>query len=74
MFGDEVPCHGDVFHFQYQGQGVVNSLIRQAMGATAQRQSLKQEMEKAKQKGQGNRLSTKLTQSRQAGSMAIGLA
>lgn len=74
VFGDEVPCHGDVFHLQHQCQGVVNSLNRQAMGATTQRQTLEQEMEKAKQRGQGNRLSTKLTQARQAESIAIGFA
>lgn len=74
VFGDEVPCHGDVFHLQHQCQGVVNSLNRQGMGATTQRETLEQEMEKAKEKGQGNRLSTKLTQARQAEAIAIGLA
>ncbi|MCG9890533.1 MAG: hypothetical protein MH252_05625 [Thermosynechococcaceae cyanobacterium MS004] len=74
VFGDEVPCHGDVFYLQHQCQGVVNSLERQAMGVTTQRQSLEKEMEKAKQKGQGKRLSTQLTQSRQAESITIGFA
>lgn len=74
VFGDAVPCHGDVFHLQHQCQGVVNSLNRQAMGATSERQTLEQQMVEAKQKGQGNRLSTKLTQARQAESIAIGLA
>jgi len=49
----ETPCHGDVFHLQHQGQSVVNSLVRQAMGATTRRQALEQEMAEAKQKAQG---------------------
>jgi hypothetical protein len=53
----ETPCHGDVFHLQHQGQSVVNSLVRQAMGATTWRQALEQEMAEAKQKAQGNRVS-----------------
>jgi hypothetical protein len=73
VFGDEKPCHGDVFHLQHQCQGVVNSLERQAMGATTRRQELEKEMEVAKHKGQGNRVSKKLTQARQAESIAIVL-
>ena len=52
-FGDEIPCHGDVFHIQHQCQGVANSLTRQAMGATTRRQELEQKMVMAKQKDRG---------------------
>lgn len=69
----EIPCHGDVFHIQHQCQTVVNSLNRQARSATARRQALEQEMVVAKQKAQGNRVSKKLTQARQAESTAIAL-
>ena len=73
-FGEEVPCHGDVFHLQHQCQTVANSLTRQAMGATTQRLDLEQKMVVAKQKGQGNRISKKLTQARQHEAIAISLA
>ena len=73
-FGDEVPCHGDVFHIQHQCQSVANSLTRQAMGATTRRQELEQKMVIAKQKGQGNRLSKKLTLAHQQETIAITLA
>ena len=72
-FGAEVPCHGDVFHIQHQCQSVANSLTRQAMGATTRRQDLEQKMVLAKQKGQGNRFSAKLTQARQHEVSAISL-
>ncbi len=70
----KTPCHGDVFHLQHQGQSVVNRLNRLAMGAATRRQSLEQEMAEAKQKAQGNRVSKKLTQARQAESTAIALS
>jgi hypothetical protein len=53
---------------------VVNSLNRQAMAATTQRQALEMEMAKAKEKAQGHRLSAKLAQARQAEGIAVGLA
>ena len=73
-FGDEIPCHGDVFHIQHQCQGVANSLTRQAMGATTRRQELEQKMVMAKQKGQGHRRSKQLTLARQHEVSAISLA
>ena len=69
----ETPCHGDVFHIQQQFETVANHLSRQAMGATSRRQALEQEMIVAKQKAQGNRVSKKLSQARQAESTAIAL-
>ena len=44
------------------------------MGATTQRLDLEQKMVVAKQKGQGNRISKKLTQARQHEAIAISLA
>ncbi|MEA5462376.1 hypothetical protein [Leptothoe sp. PORK10 BA2] len=73
-FGDEIPCHGDVFHIQHQCQGVANSLTRQAMGATTRRQELEQKMVVAKQKAQGHCLSKKMTLARQHEVSAIALA
>ena len=73
-FGEAVPCHGDVFHIQHQCQSVSNSLARQAMGATTQRQDLEPKMLMAKQKGQGHRLSKKLMLARQHEVSALSLA
>ena len=73
-FGEEVPCHGDVFYMQHQCQSVANSLTRQAMGATTRRQELEQKMVMAKQKGQGHRLSKQLTLARQHEVSASSLA
>ncbi|MGC1218531.1 MAG: hypothetical protein WA883_13740, partial [Phormidesmis sp.] len=73
-FGEAIPCHGDVFHIQHQCQGIANSLTRQAMGATTRRQELEQKMVIAKQKGQGNRISKKLTLAHQQETIAITLA
>ncbi|MBV8884495.1 MAG: hypothetical protein JO235_10940 [Chroococcidiopsidaceae cyanobacterium CP_BM_RX_35] len=70
----ETPCHGDIFHIQHQGKGLVNFLSRQAVAANSQRQKLEQEMQKAKQQGRGNTLSTKLTLARQAEDQALQLA
>ena len=73
-FGEEVPCHGDVFHIQHQCQSVANSLTRQAMGATTRRQELEQKMVMAKQQGKGHRLSKRMTLARQHEARAITLA
>ena len=70
----ETPCHGDIFHIQHQCEGLVNGLSRQAKGATSRRQELEQQMDKAKQKGLGNTLSSKLALARQAEKQAIQLA
>ena len=73
-FGEEIPCHGDVFHLQHQCQTVSNSLTRQDMGTATCSQDLEQKVIVAKQKGQGHRFSTKLTQARQHEMSAITLA
>ena len=61
----DTPCHGDIFHIQHQCQGLVSFLSRRAQAATAQLQRLERKMHKAKQKGRGHTLSTKLTLARQ---------
>ncbi len=60
------PCHGDVFHILYQGEGLENYLQRRAKGATSHRSKLEAKMSQAKKKGQGNRWSKKLTLARLA--------
>ena len=34
----DTPCHGDVFHIQRQCEGLANTLVRLAQGATSRRQ------------------------------------
>jgi hypothetical protein len=74
VFGEESPCHGDVFHLQHQFQTVSNSLTRQAMGATTQRQEMEEKMALAKLKGQGHKFSKKLTRAREQEARALALA
>ena len=70
----DTPCHGDIFHIQHQCKGLANFLSRRAAGATSRRQKLEQEMDKAKQKGRGNTLSTRLTLARLAETQVLHLA
>jgi len=74
VFGEESPCHGDVFHLQHQFQTVSNSLTRQAMGATTQRQEMEEKMALAKLKGQGHKFSKKLARAREQEACALSLA
>ncbi|MEM8831107.1 MAG: hypothetical protein AAGE96_17375 [Cyanobacteria bacterium P01_G01_bin.19] len=60
-WGDK-PCHGDVWHILDQGETLCRGLAKKAQGATTQRQKLEQRMKAAKLKGQGNKVSAKLTQ------------
>ena len=61
---ENIPCHGDVWHIFDQGATLCRNLAKKAQGATTQREKLEQKMEAAKLKGQGNKLSAKLTQAR----------
>lgn len=70
---EKVPCHGDIFHVQYQCQALINTLEHQEINATTRRQVLEKEMTVAKQKGKGNRISQKLTQARKKESEIIAL-
>jgi len=69
----DTPCHGDVFHSHQQCETLANRLARLAQGATTRRQRLEQRMAAAKQKGQGNRLSSALMKARQAEQRALRL-
>ncbi|MGK7874435.1 MAG: hypothetical protein AB4426_14350 [Xenococcaceae cyanobacterium] len=68
------PCHGDVFHIQYQCERLAFFLSRRADGATSRREKLEAQMERAKKQGRGNTLSKKLTLARQAEKTASQLA
>jgi len=70
----KIPCHGDLFHIQHQAKELVNFLSRRAAAATSHHQKLEQQMEKAKRRGRGHTLSTKLTLARQAQLQAVQLA
>ena len=70
----DTPCHGDVFHIQHQCETLANLLGRLAKGATTRRQRLEQRMAKARLKGQGNTLSSKLAKARKAETAAVKLA
>ena len=69
-----IPCHGDVFHIDYQCGQLVQYLHRRAAKATTHRHTLEQQMAKAKQRGIGNTLSKKLALARLAEAQAIQLA
>jgi len=70
----DTPCHGDVFHIQHQCETLANLLGRLAKGAATRRQRLEQRMTKARLKGQGNTLSSKLAKARMAETHAVTLA
>ena len=62
-WGDK-PCHGDVWHIFDQGETLCRNLAKKAQGAKTKREELEQKMESAKLKGQGNKLSAKLSLAR----------
>ena len=62
-WGDK-PCHGDVWHLFAQCDALSRNLAKKAQGATTQRSKLEEKMELAKLKGQGNKLSAKLSLAR----------
>jgi len=70
----DTPCHGDVFHIQHQCETLANLLGRLAQGAATRRQRLEQRMTKARLKGQGNTLSSKLAKARKTETHAVKLA
>ena len=70
----EIPCHGDVFHIIKDGKDLARYLSRSAQKATTDREKLEQQMEAAKQKGKGNKLSKPLTLARQEEAAALNLA
>lgn len=69
-----IPCHGDVFHIEYQCGQLVHYLHRRAAKTTTQRHDLEQQMAKAKQRGKGHQVSKKLALARRAETQALHLA
>ena len=62
-WGDK-PCHGDAWHILEQSNALCRNLAKKAQGATSQREKLEEKMALAKLKGEGNKLSAKLTKAR----------
>ena len=63
-WGEDIPCHGDVWHMFDQSDADGRNLAKKAQGATTQREKLEEKMGSAKLKGEGNKISAKLTQAR----------
>jgi hypothetical protein len=72
-WGDR-PCHGDVFHIQRQCEGLVNTLVRLAKGATSRRQTLQAKTGRGGQRGPDDELATQLALARQTETKAHELA
>lgn len=71
---DNVPCHGDVFHAERELGNLAFFLENRAAGCTTMWQKLERQMQRAKHQGQGQSLSKKLAQARQAQAEAVSLA
>jgi len=69
-----VPCHGDVFHGLRELTRLSATLERRAYAAIAQRDTLEQQMEHAKQHCQGRALSQRLARARVHEASALRLA
>jgi len=69
-----VPCHGDVFHSLRELTRLSATLERRAYAAIAQRDTLEQQMEHAKQHCQGRALSQRLARARVHEASALRLA
>jgi len=72
-WGDR-PCHGDVFHIQRQGEGLVNTLARLAQGATSRRKALHARIGRAGQHDPDHALAAQLEPAREAETQAHRLA
>ncbi len=73
-WGEDIPCHGDVWHMFDQCDALCRNLAKKAQGATTQREKLEEKMEIAKLKGQGNKFSAKLVKARQKEEKLLQLA
>ena len=71
-WGDK-PCHGDLWHLFEQGEALCRHLTKKAQGTTMRRIELESQMEKAKMKGEGHKVSFKLGRARQAEEKALKL-
>ncbi len=72
-WGDK-PCHGDLWHIFEQGEVLCRSLTKQAFRATSKLEDLEVRMEKAKLKGIGHKLSTKVNIASKDAEKALNLA
>ncbi len=72
-WGDK-PCHGDVWHILDRCDALCRNLAKKAQGATTQREKLEEKMSAAKLKGEGHKLSAKLTQARKNEAELLNLA
>ena len=70
----EVPCWGDHFHILQEMVRLSTCVQNRAFSAMATCDKLEHQMQKAKKKGKGNRLSKKLAHARRATDPAIQLA
>ncbi len=71
---EDVPCHGDVFHAEREFGSLASYLENRAKGAVAALAKLECKMERAKKKGQGNKLSKRLAIARREKAKAVELA
>ena len=70
----DTPCHGDVFHIQRQCEGLANTLMRLAKGATSRRATLQAKMGRAGQQDPDDGLAAQLALARQTETQAVCLA
>lgn len=71
---DNCPCHGDVFHPEWNLAGLAGYLERRAAGCRAARQKLEAKMQRCKKHRKGQSLSKRLAGARQAEAKAVRLA
>jgi hypothetical protein len=73
-WGQDIPCHGDVFHAQATLNKMALFLERRAASCTSFRQKMEWKMEKLKRSGDGRNLSHKLASARKVEEKAVSLA
>src|SRR4051794_15079403 len=70
----DTPCHGDVFHIQRRCEGLANTLLRLAAGATSSRKTLQAGIDRAVQRDADHELVVQLEQARRTEVRALCLA
>ncbi len=73
-WGEEIPCHGDVFHAESELNKLASFLERRAASCSGFRQKMECKMEKLKRSSDARNLSRKLALARQAETKAVCLA
>jgi len=69
-----IPCHGDVFHAEWELGKLALFLENRAAGCISAVETLERKMQRSKKRGKGQSLSKKLALARQAQAQAIDLA